>query len=133
MIMGHASRPWDMIKREPPLSLSKGPSKTHLYQISRPRYRADVSLIKWYKCLLKLLGSWTIPNIALTLCLFPTKIILPPCAQGPLYLAGEACTVYDTFSNTCLQNYKFPLTLAQDLAEICYKKLQIGIFSAVDA
>jgi hypothetical protein len=24
------------------------------------------------------------------------------------------------------------LTLVQDLAEICYKKLQIGIFSAVD-
>jgi len=62
----------------------------------------------------------------------PTKIILPPCAQGPLYLAGEACAVYDTFSNTCLQNYKFPLTLAQDLAEICYKKLQIGNFSAAD-
>ena len=31
-----------------------------------------------------------------------------------------------------LQNYKFPLTLALDLAEICYKKLQIANFSAVD-
>jgi hypothetical protein len=31
-----------------------------------------------------------------------------------------------------LQNYKFLLTLAQDLAEICYKTLQIGNFSAVD-
>ncbi len=30
-----------------------------------------------------------------------------------------------------MQNYKFLLTLAQDLAEICYKKLQIGNFSAV--
>ena len=29
------------------------------------------------------------------LLLFPTKIILPPCAQGPLYLAVEACAVYD--------------------------------------
>ena len=31
-----------------------------------------------------------------------------------------------------MQNYKFSLTLAQDLAEICYKKLQIGNFSAAD-
>ena len=30
-----------------------------------------------------------------------------------------------------LQNYKFLLTSAQDLAEICYKKLQIANFSAV--
>jgi len=30
------------------------------------------------------------------------------------------------------QNYKFPLISAQDLAEICYKKLQIADFSAVD-
>jgi len=29
-----------------------------------------------------------------------------------------------------LQNYKFLLTSAQDLAEICYKKLQIANFSA---
>ena len=32
-----------------------------------------------------------------------------------------------------MQNYKISLTLAQDLAEICYKKLQIANFSAVDA
>ena len=31
-----------------------------------------------------------------------------------------------------LQNYKFLLTLAQDLAEICYKTLQIANFSAGD-
>ncbi len=31
-----------------------------------------------------------------------------------------------------MQNYKFSLTLAQNLAEICYKKLQIGNFSAGD-
>lgn len=31
-----------------------------------------------------------------------------------------------------MQNYNFLLTLAQDLTEICYKKLQIGISSAGD-
>jgi len=31
-----------------------------------------------------------------------------------------------------MQKYKFLLTSAQDLAEICYKKLQIGNFSAGD-
>lgn len=31
-----------------------------------------------------------------------------------------------------MQKYKFPLTSAQDLAEICYKKLQIANFSAGD-
>ena len=31
-----------------------------------------------------------------------------------------------------MQNYKFLLTLAQDLTEICYKKLQIANFSAGD-
>ena len=31
-----------------------------------------------------------------------------------------------------MQNYKFLLTLTQYLAEICYTKLQIGNFSAVD-
>ena len=31
-----------------------------------------------------------------------------------------------------MQNYKYLLTLVQDLAEICYKTLQIGNFSAGD-
>ena len=31
-----------------------------------------------------------------------------------------------------MQNYKFSLTLAQNLAEICYMKLQIANFSAGD-
>ena len=31
-----------------------------------------------------------------------------------------------------MQNYKFLLTSAQDLTEICYKTLQIGNFSAAD-
>jgi len=31
-----------------------------------------------------------------------------------------------------MQNYKFLLTSEQDLTEICYKKLQIPNFSAVD-
>ena len=31
-----------------------------------------------------------------------------------------------------LQNYKFLLTSAQDLAEICREKLQIASFSAAD-
>ena len=31
-----------------------------------------------------------------------------------------------------MQNYKFLLTLAQELTEICYMKLQIGNFSAGD-
>jgi len=39
---------------------------------------------------------------------------------------------FTTIGRTCLQNYKIPLTSAQDLAEICYKKLQIGNFSAAD-
>ena len=31
----------------------------------------------------------------MSLLFFPTKIILPPCAQGLLRLAVEACVVYD--------------------------------------
>ena len=56
---------------------------------------------------------------------------VPP-SLGSLPHTGSVPLCCDTLSNTCLQNYKFLLTLAQDLAEICYKKLQIGNFSAVD-
>ena len=41
-------------------------------------------LIRNIGCRLKLQGSRTSPNIALTLCYHSTKIILPPCTQGIL-------------------------------------------------
>jgi len=52
--------------------------------------------------------------------------------SGTLVPRVEARVVYDTLSNTCLQKYKFLLTSAQELAEICQKKLQIPNFSAGD-
>ena len=64
--------------------MSQGPCKTHYEDKSSPRYRADAGTYSFRRCHLKLQGSGTSPNIALTLCYHSTKIILSPCAQGIL-------------------------------------------------
>ena len=53
--------------------MSQGPRMTHSYQISRPRYRADVSLIRWYECLLNFRGSGTFTEYSTNAIIIPQK------------------------------------------------------------